>query len=140
MSSLVFTDGYVSLGGTEISSYIKSATLSHETAALDDTTFGDDTTSNKPGLHNWSLSIEPLSDFADNLLDEILWNLKGTSFAIEMRPVNTTVSANNPKYTAYGMITSHQLMGGSVGELSMSPIQIVPSKGSNSATLTRATS
>lgn len=140
MASLVITNGFLVLGGNNVSNYVKSFTFTAETEAVDDTTMGDTNRSNTIGLDTWNLSIEPRADYADNLLDEILWTLRRTSFLVQVRPVNTAIGVGNPQYQSYGMIQSMQLLGGSVGDLAMQPITIVPCKGSNSADLIRATS
>lgn len=137
MASLVIKNGYLALGGTEISQYSKGFTLQAETDAVDDTTMGDETKSNTPGLYNWNLSVDPRADYADNLLDEILWNLRGTTFTVAVRPVNAAISASNPEYQMNGMLSSVQIIGGSVGDLAMQPFTIVPSKGSGSSTIVR---
>ena len=140
MATLVITNGKLVIGGTDVSNSVQSMELKYEAEVKDDTTMGDDTRSNKPGLKNWSLSVTFLNDYASSALEANIWSLIGTSFAFEMRPVNTTVSANNPKYTSYGTITDTTVVGGNVGDMVTKPITIVPCKGSNSATLVRATS
>lgn len=133
MASKVLKNAKVTLGGSDVSTYVKQVTLTDDTDAVDDTTMGLTTHSNTSGLFNWNLQIEFRADYADNLLDEILWNLRGTTFAWEVVPENTTLSAGNPAYQAYGMISTAQRMGGSVGDLAMQPITIVPSGGANAA-------
>jgi transcriptional regulator of NAD metabolism len=42
----------------------------------------------------------------------------GTSVAMQIRPVNAAVSANNPKYTFNAVITEWQSVSGELGSLS----------------------
>ena len=133
MASSTLTNAYVSLGGNNLSTYVKGVTFTREVEAQDDTTMGMTFRSNLPGLQNWSLQIEFRSDYADNLLDEILDTLLGTVFAVAIRAVNTTIGAANPEWQAQGTITSWQVVGGGVGDLAMSPVTIVPAGGANAA-------
>lgn len=133
MASKTLTNAYVSLGGNNLSTYVKGVTFTQEVEVQDDTTMGMDTRSNLPGLKNWNLQIEFRSDYADNLLDEILNGLVGTVFAVALRAENTTIGAGNPEWQAQGTITSWQVMGGNVGDLAMSPVTIVPAGGSNAS-------
>jgi hypothetical protein len=133
MASVTLTNAYVALGGTNVSTYVKGVTFTREVEVQDDTAMGMSYRSNLPGLQNWNLQIEFKSDYADNLLDEILNGLIGTVFTVALRAVNTTIGDGNPEWQSYGTITSWQVLGGSVGDLAMSPVTIVPAGGTNAA-------
>lgn len=132
--SLVLTDAFVSLGGTDISAYVRSVSLPYGVEMLDDTTMGDTTRINKGGLKTWSIDIELQQDFTDNLIDEILFPLVGTSFTVIVRPTSSAVGVNNPNYTGTGVLENYQPFGQSVGELATSTITI-----QSAGTLSRAT-
>ena len=135
MASLVLADCFVSLGGTDVSTYVRSVTLPYAAEMQDDTTMGDTTRINKGGLKNWSIDIEFQQDFADNLIDEILFPLVGTSFTVIVRPVaSSVVGVSNPNYTGTGILESYQPFGQSVGDLATSTVTI-----QSAGTLTRAT-
>lgn len=125
MASTVLTDCFVSLGGVDISTYVRSVSLPYGAEMLDDTTMGDTTRINKGGLKTWSIDIELQQDFADNLIDEILFPLVGTTFTVIVRPVaSSVVGVSNPNYTGTGILESYQPLGQSVGELTTSTITI----------------
>lgn len=134
MASLVLTDCFVSLGGTDVSTYVRSVTLPYGAEMLDDTTMGDTTRINKGGLKTWQLDIEFQQDFADNLIDEILFPLVGTSFTVVVRPTTSAVGVSNPNYTGTGVMESYQPFGQSVGDLTTSTVTI-----QSAGTLSRAT-
>lgn len=118
MASLAFTDAFVSLGGTTVSSYVKSVTINYSAEMLDDTAMGDTTRVNLGGLKNWSVDIEFNQSFADNELDEILFALVGASTAVIIRPVaSSLVGASNPNYTGTGIMESYTPISGAVGDL-----------------------
>lgn len=135
MASLVLTDCFCSLGGTDVSTYVRSVSLPYGAEMLDDTTMGDTTRINKGGLKTWQLDIEFQQDFADNLIDEILFPLVGTAFTVIVRPTTSAVGLSNPNYTGSGVMESYQPFGQSVGELGTSTITI-----QSAGTLSRATS
>lgn len=124
MASLVLTDCFVSLGGTDVSTYVRSVTLPYSVELLDDTTMGDTTRVNKPGLKVWQADIEFQNDFTDNLIDEILFGLVGTSFTMIVRPTSSAVSTSNPNYTGTGVMENYNPFGQSVGELVTSRVTI----------------
>jgi hypothetical protein len=135
MASLVLTDAFVSLGGTDISTYVRSVSLPYSAELVDDTTMGDTTRINKGGLKNWSIEIELQQDFTDNLIDEIIFALVGTTFTVIVRPVGSSVvGTSNPNYTGTGILESYQPFGQAVGELATSTITI-----QSAGTLSRAT-
>lgn len=122
--SLVLTDAFVSLGGTDISAYVRSVSLPYGAEMLDDTTMGDTTRINKGGLKTWSIDIELQQVFTDNLIDEILFPLVGTTFTVIVRPTSSAVGVSNPNYTGTGVLENYQPFGQSVGELATSTITI----------------
>lgn len=134
MASLVLTDAFVSLGGTDVSTYVRSVRLPLEVETLDDTTMGDTTRINKGGLKSWTCEIEWQQDFADNLIDEILFGLVGTTFTLIVRPTSSAVGTSNPNYTGTGLLSSYQPFGQSVGDLATATTTIV-----SAGTLSRAT-
>lgn len=134
MSSLVLTDCFVSLGGTDISAYVRSVSLPYGAEMLDDTRMGNTTRINKGGLKTWSIDIELQQDFTDNLIDEILFPLVGTTFTVIVRPTSSAVGVSNPNYTGTGVLESYAPFGQSVGELATSTITI-----QSAGTLSRAT-
>lgn len=134
MASLAFTDAYVSLGGTDMSAYVKSVTLNYSAEMLDDTAMGDTTRVNLGGLKNWSVEVEFNQDFTDNELDEDLFALVGASTAVVIRPVKSSlVGTSNPNYTGTGVMESYTPISGAVGDLLPASVTI-----QSAGTLTRA--
>lgn len=132
MGKQVLTDAFVSIDGNDLSAYVQSVTLSYEAELQDDTTMGDDTRTNIGGLKNWSMDVQLAQDFDASTVDSVLFPLVGASFTVEVRPSSAAVSANNPKYTATGVLGSYSPLGNSVGDLAVAPITISPA-----GTLTR---
>ena len=116
MAVVALTNEYLAINASEVSSLVKSAVLNVEAETLDSTTMGDTWREATPGVKSGTLVVEFLDDFADSSLDDDLWQLFNTVTTFEVRPVNTTVGVNNPKYT--GSVHVSQLpFGGAHGQL-----------------------
>lgn len=135
MAIYTHNDVHLTFGGTEISDHLKSLSLNLGRETLDKTAMGDTTRVNKGGQDTWSLEFEAHGDFAAGELDAIIAGLTGGEAAIEVRPVNTTVGATNPKWTGTALITSYTPFSGSVGDLGTASVSCVAA-----SALTRAES
>jgi hypothetical protein len=144
MAKFVYTDAKVEINGTDISNRVKTVSLSFETDVQDSTVMGMTTKGNIAGLKNFSMDLDLTQDFVDNGLDETLWGLHsaGTVFAFEVRANKTTgIGPGNPEYRGYGLITGYNPIDGTVGDLAMTKISIVPGDdGTNAPDITRHTS
>jgi hypothetical protein len=117
MAAVHFNDARVELNSTDLSTYVKSVTLNVETAELDTTTMGDSWTENIGGLKSGSVQIEFVQDYADNLLDEILWGILGTVVNFRVRATSAAIGASNPEYRGSVLISSIAPFNNGVGDL-----------------------
>ena len=133
----VLIKGYLSINSVDYSNSIKSLSMSMSVEELDASVMGSDTKISEPGLKEFSLQAEFLTDFAASGLDKKLWDLwdARSKVPIEVRPDSGAVSASNPKYTFKGFISSFDGLGGGHGELAIASVTI-----KNTTKLTRATS
>ncbi len=133
----VLTKAYLSVNSVDYSSSIKSLSMSMSVEELDASVMGSDTKISEPGLKEFSLQAEFLTDFAASGLDKKLWDLwdARSKVPIEVRPDSGAVSTSNPKYTFKGFTSSFDGLGGGHGELAMASVTI-----KNTTKLTRATS
>lgn len=135
MSEVVFTNAYVELNTVDLSDHVRSVTLQYQSEPQDITAMSDTTRQRLGGLLDWSIAIEFNQDYASGEVDATLFALVGTTFAFELRPDAGSVAPTNPKYTGTALLESYQPMGGSVGEVHVSPVQLTAA-----SALTRATS
>lgn len=136
MASLALTNAYVLINSKDLSAFVRSVTINYAAEMLDETAMGDTTRKNLGGLKTWSIDIEFKQDFGTTPAPDIdLFSLVGTTFTVAVKPVNTTASATNPRYTGTGILESYNPIGNGVGELALAPITI-----QSAGTLTRATS
>ena len=99
MSRLVLTNAFISVGGVDLSDHISSVTLNTTYDIVETTAFGDTAKKRVAGLADNSVSFEFHQDFATSSVEQTIYPLLGTAVSVEIRPVNTTVSTVNPKYS-----------------------------------------
>ena len=119
MATIVLTNAYVSINSSDESDHVRSVTLEYNAELLDDTAMGDTTRSRIGGLKDWSLTVEFYQDFADDDLDEDMFNLVGTTTTVAVRPVNGAIATTNPEYTGTAILESWPILGNAVGEMAM---------------------
>lgn len=125
MPSVVLTNVKVSVGGNDISAYVQGITLNYEAEAIKETRMGNTTEVNKGGVKKWGGTIQFKQDYDDNLVDEIVFGLIGTTGAFSALPVNAAVSANNPNYNGTCLFTGYAPISGQHGELAKSALAFV---------------
>lgn len=140
MATVIYDNAYFLINAVDLSDHVKSLTLTYEAEGQDDTTMGDNTKSMKGGMKGWSISVEMVQDYAAAKVDVSLFALVGTTIAIEIRPDAGVIGATNPKYSGNALVQSYVPQSGEVGALLPATIELVASKGTGNADLTRATS
>jgi hypothetical protein len=114
----VLLQSFVSIGGTDLSSYCSKIELQTETEEKDVTTFGSaGWHENLGGIKSGSLALTFKQDVAASAIDSILWPLLGTVAVFEVRLNNAVVGTSNPKYTGSVLIRQHNPISGSVGDV-----------------------
>lgn len=135
MAHIVLTDAFFSWGGTDLSSHIKSVSVTYEADAVDDTMMGDTTEVNLGGVKRWSMELEARNDEAASALNATLFSEVGNTATVIVRPKSDAVSATNPNYTGTGLLVSFPPLTGSHGEAAGASVSI-----RSAGALSRATS
>ncbi len=119
MAVFVFTNGYVSIGGVDLSNDITQVTIRTTHDVIETTAMGATAKTRIAGLADNSMTLEFNQDFAAGTagVEAVIYPLLGTAAAFEVRPVNTAVGATNPKYTGSVLISEWAPLDGSIGEL-----------------------
>ncbi len=137
--SQIFDNAYLSINGLNVSADVQQLDLDGEVETQDNTSMGDTTRSSLPGLKNWNASVTFIQDYTDGGIDSKIAALVGVIVPIEIRPDNSAVSASNPRHTGYCFIKTYKPIGGKVGDLLVSTVEIVPAKsGAHRADLVRS--
>ena len=117
MATFAFTDASVTINSVDLSDHAISVTADIGAEMLDNTAFGHTARTVGPGLKTGALQVEFLQDFASSKVDATLFPLIGAAaFTVVIIPVNASVTATNPSYTATMVLESYPPMGGSVGD------------------------
>lgn len=106
MAHLVVLKGFLSMGGTNIHPDTLAFNTSHSVELVDDTVFGDTFKQRLIGLQDYQLSFEAENDHADDLLDEDIEALIGTSFSTIWRASDAAIGLGNPSYTFTGSFST----------------------------------
>lgn len=134
----VYKNAYLSVGGNDLSTYLKSVSFTYEYEEVDSTAMGDTARDAMPGMINWSMDVTVNQSITNSEVDDLVWAMVGQgSQAIIFKANGSSTSANNPKWTGNGQIFSYNAFGGSVGDGAEASFTIKPAGGSG---LTRAES
>lgn len=128
---IVLKNAYLSVGGTDITGYVRSVTVNVEYEEAECTVMANAAKWSIPGMQNWSIDVECNQDYTDNLLNELLdgWVGNASAQAIIAKPNGGTTGAANPKWTSNGRIFAHQPIQGAVGDLATVSFTIKPGDG-----------
>lgn len=127
MGVYTFVNGFLSVGGVDLSDKVKSMTLNTGVETQDPSAMGVNTRLAIAGLGTWSVAVTFNQDFAAGEVDATLAPLVGPNLtaALVIRPDAGAKSATNPEYTGTAVISSYQPIGGSVGDLAVAPVTFV---------------
>ena len=135
----VWTDAYLTLDGTNLSTSLRSMALDLEVDAVEKTAMGDSFHNNISGLQNWAVEVE--LNQATSLVDLILSQLTGGTCAryLHIRETNAAVSTGNKAFIApEAIVTAYRPYGGEVGSMTIATASIVPGGDATFSTCTTA--
>jgi hypothetical protein len=118
MAKMVLTSSYLSLAGSNVSSYCSKIELTINVEKKNVTTFASlGWTEVLGGLKSGTLAVEFFNDMVDADLDNDMFDILGTVVAFEVRATNAVVGVNNPKYTGTVLIDKWSPVSGKVGDV-----------------------
>lgn len=123
MASKVLTNVNVTVGGTDITSYVQSVTLDYEAEAVKDNGMGTTTEVNKGGIKKWGGALNFKQDYDNGAVDDIVFALIGTQAVIQIWPDTNTTGVNNPKYSGTAYFQGYAPLSGGHGELAKSSLK-----------------
>jgi len=118
MAAHVFSNGFFSINGVDLSDHVKSVTLNINVDAPEITAMGDGTRERLAGLKDWDISIQFNQNFDASKVDATFWAIidGGAAVAAIMRPDAGVVGTTNPQYSGNVIVTSYSPMDGAVGD------------------------
>jgi len=115
---MVLTSTFLSIGGTDLSTYTSKAEVTVEVEEKDVTTFGSGGwKALLGGLKSGQIAITWKNDITVGDLDGILWPFFGTNQSFEVRGTSAVVGTSNPKYTGIVVVKALMPISGSVGDV-----------------------
>jgi hypothetical protein len=120
MAKLVLTNSNVTLGGTDVSSYVASVTLNISVNEVETTAFGSGATTRVGGLQDNSVTLDMHQDFS--AIEGLVYPLIGSTTSLVIKPNGTAVGTANPSYTMTPLVTEWTPVNGAVGELATASI------------------
>lgn len=118
MAVVVLTNASIKINTVQLADHANTVTLNYESDSVEVTGFGSSGHIFTGGLQNNSIDITFMQDFASSNVEATIYGLVGTTTTVEIIPVNTTVSATNPRYTiSSAYLAAHTPVQGAVGEL-----------------------
>jgi hypothetical protein len=118
MADIVLTDVDVTLNSVDLSTHVKSVTLSTSTEALESSTMGSPWRTFNVGPDGWTASITFLQDFAASQVNASLAVIFAARAAVTLiiLPTSAGVGAGNPSYTGSVILTEQPILDGGWGE------------------------
>jgi hypothetical protein len=114
------TNSNVVLGGTDVSSYVASVTLSISVNEVETTSFGTGAVTRVGGLQDNSVTLDMHQDFS--AIEGLVFPLIGGTTSLVIKPNGTAVGTANPSYTMTPLVTEWTPVNGAVGELATASI------------------
>jgi len=130
MAEIVLTKAMVRVGSsqasTNITSWVTGVTVNYAAELIDKTAMGVGSRGRMAGLKDWSITVDLNQDFADNTIDEILYDLVGISESskswIHVKATTAKGSATNPRYYGHSLLEGYSPLAGAVGELAKTSV------------------
>ena len=136
MAKFVLDNAYLAVetvgaGATDLTSYTRTVTINFTAAEQDKTVMGNSAMARLSGLQDCSVDVEFVADFADNKLDEWMWNWfsTGIDVGVYVAPEGSTATDANPVYEATMICTSYTLIGCTVCDAAMATASFMLSSG-----------
>jgi len=120
MAKLVLTNSNVTLGGTDISAYVASVTLSISVNEVETTSFGTGAVTRVGGLQDNSVTLDMHQDYS--AIEGLVYPLIGSTTSLVIKPNGTAVGTANPSYSMTPLVVEWTPVNGAVGELATASV------------------
>lgn len=133
MASEMLWNASLVVNSVDLSAKVRSIVVTRNHEDLDATGMGSVARTHYPGLRDDSMDVEFFQDFAAGSVEATIGGLlgNGTGTTVVVKKDTAAVSATNPTYTMTGFPLTHQPINGTVGDMHMTNVQLVPAQGSS---------
>ncbi len=116
MAVLVFTDGFISVAGTNLSNRCTKLEVDDGYDEVTVTAMSNTASNVAIGLAKQSIKATFLQDFGASSTHVTLQAAKGTSVAIVVRPTSAVKGTTNPEWTGTLLLPTYNPIGAQVGD------------------------
>jgi hypothetical protein len=116
MAKFFHKNGYISIGGVDLSDHIANFEISEGRNELTTTSYGDAGVRRITGLEDSSVTIDFHEDYAAAEVHATIYPLIGGTATFNYAPNGTVISATNPLFSGSVLVTEWTA-GGAVGDL-----------------------
>lgn len=117
MAIEVITGASITVGAVDLSSMVKSVTITQTSDAKQTTAFGNAAMARVGGLFDYELSIDWYGDYAASSVYATLQPLIGTATTCVVKKSSATTSATNPQFSGSFLVTEFPFIDAEVGEV-----------------------
>lgn len=111
---MILKDVHFSIGGNDLTGYVKQLSFDQSVEVQDNTTMGSNSRTKEPGLKDASGSVTFKQDFS--AVDAVLSSAMGSTVDFAFRQQNEAVSLTNPEFSGQMIISAYNPIAGGVGE------------------------
>ena len=128
MAKFVILDPIVTIVSTPIpSGYVRAVNLDYDAETPETTASGDVGKTRLGGLLDMKFSMELNQDFADGLIDDILFAIVGVPTAMKVQPKTGTIGVNCPSFEGTFLMSKYPIIGGKIGDTATTKPEFVGS-------------
>jgi hypothetical protein len=117
MAKEVLTGAFISVGGVNLSSMVKSVTVTQTAEEKDITAFGNAAMARVGGLRDYEISIDWYGDYAASSVYATLQPLIGSAATCIVKKDSGTTSGTNPSFSGSFVITEFPFIEAEHGEV-----------------------
>lgn len=121
------------INSVDLSANVRSLTVTRNSEDLDATAMGSTARTHYPGLRDDSMEVEFFQNYTAAQVEATIGPLlgNGTGVSIVAKPAAGATAVTNPAYTMTGFPLTHTPINGTVGEMNMTSVTLVPAAGSS---------
>ena len=117
MAKEVLTGSFISVGGVNLSSMIKSVTVTQTAEEKETTAFGQLAMARVSGLRDYEISIDWYGDYDASSVYATMQPLIGTAVTCIVRKASAVAGATNPQFSGSFVVTEFPFIEAEHGEV-----------------------
>ena len=116
MAKQVLTNSVITIGGTDVSAFVKQVQIETSVDEVETTAFGSTGKTRVGGLSDTKVSLSMHQEYSATV-EGLIYPLIGSTTTVIVKPNGTAVSTANPSYTMSALVVGWSPVNGAIGEL-----------------------